>query len=387
MMGIRWGNGIPSALRGTTAVYANGYAVRCVKPAVFPRRCSITLRHLPSDFSISTTDLFEAAYILGHHLILFETLAKNNNIISSQEVENEFINLTKIATEEIKSESIKPISSKMSTGGYLLFTLHSYMNNYYFSCMMIKKHNGVTIDENLNITSSIYIDLKKLLQSFTLNLTRHSQIRLNPNSISEENLNNNNDDLTYLKFIGHNKNQDPGADYFINAFGCERGCKSKIVTNDIIKGIDDFCKNPILKPFKPKIKDSIIDYLSNIQHNKFASLSDIKNVLNTCLQSILEIPEQFEQEVTIDNFINKLNGDKEDGRYGIPNEFPVNQTIVKKFIKEKISENSGWEISFRRGLFGTSVDDKIHYKRDEKSLIIRDLSESTIRILDKILKG
>ena len=66
-MGIRWGNGIPSALRGTTAVYANGYAVRCVKLAVFPRRCSITLRHFPSDFSISTTDLFEAAYILGHH--------------------------------------------------------------------------------------------------------------------------------------------------------------------------------------------------------------------------------------------------------------------------------------------------------------------------------
>jgi len=25
MMGIRWGNGIPSALRGTTAVYVNGY--------------------------------------------------------------------------------------------------------------------------------------------------------------------------------------------------------------------------------------------------------------------------------------------------------------------------------------------------------------------------
>ena len=74
MMGIRWGNGIPSALRGTTAVYANGYAVRCVKPAVFPRRCSITLRHLPSDFSISTTDLFEAAYILGHHPIFFFNL-------------------------------------------------------------------------------------------------------------------------------------------------------------------------------------------------------------------------------------------------------------------------------------------------------------------------
>ena len=67
MMGIRWGNGIPSALRGTTAVYANGYAVRCVKPAVFPRRCSITLRHLPSDFSISITGAFEAAYFLGHH--------------------------------------------------------------------------------------------------------------------------------------------------------------------------------------------------------------------------------------------------------------------------------------------------------------------------------
>ena len=71
MMGIRWENGIPSALRGTTAVYANGYAVRYVKPAVFPRRCSITLRHLPSDFSISTTDLFEAAYILGHHPTLY----------------------------------------------------------------------------------------------------------------------------------------------------------------------------------------------------------------------------------------------------------------------------------------------------------------------------
>jgi len=38
MMGIRWGNGIPSALRGTTAACANGYAARYVKPAVFPIR-------------------------------------------------------------------------------------------------------------------------------------------------------------------------------------------------------------------------------------------------------------------------------------------------------------------------------------------------------------
>ena len=68
MMGIRWGNGIPSALRGTTAVYANGCAAQYVKPAVFPSRCSITLRHLPSVFSISITGAFEAAYILGHHL-------------------------------------------------------------------------------------------------------------------------------------------------------------------------------------------------------------------------------------------------------------------------------------------------------------------------------
>lgn len=297
-----------------------------------------------------------------------------------------FIGLTKVALNEIKSEIIKPASNKMSTGGYLLFSLHEVHNNLFFSCMMIKKNNGVAIDENLNITSSMYIDLKKLIQSFTLNLTRHAQIlSMSTEEHNQANSEDSDNDLTYLKFIGHNKNKDPGADYFINAFGCERGSKSNVVTNGIIRAVNEFCKNPVLKDFKLKIKDSVTGYLSTIAHNKYGSLEGIKNVLNAQIQSIPNLPDDFNPNASVDEFINMLHKDKEDGGYGIPSEFPVNQTIVRRNSRVKISdENEDWVINLRAGLIGKSINSKVYFNEQARSLTINELNNKAIEELKKI---
>lgn len=305
---------------------------------------------------------------------------------ADQVLGEKFIDLTKIALDEIKNEIVQPASTKMSTGGYLLFSLHKANGNQFFSCMMIKKNTGVAFDENLNITSSMYIDLKKLIQSFTLNLTRHAQIRLMTEEERIEAESHHSDDLTYLKFIGHNKNKDPGADYFINAFGCERGSKSNIVTRGVIKAIDEFCNNKDIKPFKLKIKDAITEYLSRIPHNQHASLEGIKNVLNTQIQSLPDLPENFDQNQIVDEFIDKLHKDKDEGGYGVPSEFSVDQMIVKKNSRIKISDtNDDWMINFRLGLIGESEDATIYFNKSEKSIKFNNLNDSVVAALTKAI--
>ncbi|WP_435695570.1 nucleoid-associated protein [Uruburuella suis] len=317
----------------------------------------------------------------------FDSIQQNiSKKITDTELENQFIDLTKQSLKEIQEQIVEGASYKMSTGGYLLFTLHKHGNSQFFSCMMIKKQNGIAIDENLNITDSIYIDLKKLLQSFTLNLTRHKQIReMSNDELDKVNSDESDDDLTYLKFIGHNKNRDPGADYFINAFGCERGSKSNIVTRAIIKGINDFCGNEHLKPFKSKIKDAVLEYLSTIPHNKEASLNGVKAVLNTHVQSIPDLPEDFKRDEVVNEFIDKLHQDREDGGYGVPLEFSVDQAIVKKNSRVRISgDNNDWMMDFRAGLIGKSEDSAIYFDKDKKSITINNLTDADIAKLEQI---
>lgn len=255
-----------------------------------------------------------------------------------------------------------------------------------FFCMMIKKNAGVAFDENLNITDSMYIDLRKLIQSFTLNLTRHAQIRLMSKEELHEAESNLGEDLTYLKFIGHNKNKDPGADYFINAFGCERGSKSNIVTRDVIKAIDDFCKNPDIKPSRLKIKDAVTQYLSGIPLNQHASLEGIKNVLNVQIQSLTGLPDNFDKENIVNEFIDKLQRDKDDDGYGVPSEFTVDQTIVKKNSRIKIADaNNDWMINFRLGLIGKTADAKIYLNEADKSIKFNHLSDDIMAALAKAM--
>lgn len=312
----------------------------------------------------------------------FDALLTDNQQ-TEESLEEKFINLTRVALTEIKNEIIKPASDKMSTGGYLLFALYKRNDKQFFSCMMIKKNAGVAFDENLNITDSMYIDLRKLIQSFTLNLTRHAQIRLMP---KEELESNSCDDLTYLKFIGHNKNKDPGADYFINAFGCERGSKSNIVTRAVIRAINDFCKNEDIKPFRLKIRDAVTQYLSEISLNQHASLEGIKNVLNVQIQSLPDLSDNFDKETIVDEFIDKLQRDSDDNGYGVPLEFTVDQTIVKKNSRIKIADsNNDWMINFRLGLIGKTENATIYLNENDKSIKFNNLSDSIIAELTKAM--
>lgn len=290
----------------------------------------------------------------------------------------EFIKLSKISVEEIKTQIIEPASYKMSTGGYLLFTLHKSTNGkYFFSCMMIKKQNGVAIDENLNITDSIYINLQKLMQSFSLNLSKYSN-------------NEDTEDETYLKFIGNNKSSEPSSDYFIKAFGCEVGSKAGVVTKGLINAVKDFNnklsgEHEWFKPFKDSIKSTILDYLSNIGLNENAELDSIKLRLKNALSDISlsnSNPENFFDE-KVDEFINDLQKDKDEGGYGLPNSFPVSSSVVNQYNRAKIgNKSSDWYLEFNMTLFGYTSDSPIFLDKENGRISIK-ISENDIENIEK----
>lgn len=279
----------------------------------------------------------------------------------------EFIKLSKTSVAEIQTQIIEPASYKMSTGGYLLFTLHKSSNNkFFFSCMMIKKQNGIAIDDNLNIIESIHINLQKLMQSFSLNLSQYFEC---DNDIDNE---------TYLKFIGSNKNSEPSSDYFIRAFGCETGTKANIVTRDLIKAVRHFTnslsdENEWFKPFKDQPKNTIIDYLGSIGINQSAELKVILLKLNNVLKDISlsnnKDSDFFDKKVNV--FIDDLQKDKDDGGYGIPNTFHISSNVVKQYTRVKLGSQSNWQLDFKLALLGYTPDSEIYLDEESRQLSIK----------------
>lgn len=289
----------------------------------------------------------------------------------------EFIKLSKISVEEIKTQIIEPASYKMSTGGYLLFTLHKSTNGkHFFSCMMIKKQNGVAIDENLNITDSIYINLQKLMQSFSLNLSKYTN-------------NEDTEDETYLKFIGSNKSSEPSSDYFIKAFGCEVGSKAHIVTKDFMNAFKNF-NEKLSKEYewfksKDEVKNMVLDYLSDVAINQTAELDTISLKLKSKLSDISLLNNKssdfFDKE--IDEFINNLQKDKEDGGCGVPNYFSVSREVVKRYARAKIGNKADWYLDFKLSSLGDTLDSEIFLDKENGRISLK-LSKSDIEYIEKI---
>ena len=268
-----------------------------------------------------------------------------------------------------------------STGGYVLFFLYEDVkkSKEYFGCVIFKQNSGILIDNNLNPSDSIYVDLKKLQQAILIDVNLYKESLAQKDS----------DDL-YIRFISSSKEY---SDYFIDSFGCYNSSKPEKVTENIINGVYSFFKYKGIELDSNEIKEiglvakkSIINFLKK-KKDEF-SLDEVRNniisVLNDNYESIKDHIKDFS------NFSDQLISDLHNNeKYKVPFYFRIDQSTLKKHLSNKIEElNKRWSLSAEYGLVDIidSGDQKnipshksILINRTDRTILIRDVDSKSIQ--------
>jgi nucleoid-associated protein len=180
-------------------------------------------------------------------------------------------------------------------------------------------------------------------------------------------------DRNYLSFLSQRANGRASA-YFITALGCVVGISSARATDKIFEAVDAFFReNAAIVQYRRAAKERVTEYLhQQLGSDQLATLDGICGVLNRVVR-----PEHAAHLDTVSEF---LNGPK----YKIPDEFNVHEKALKKHTKVTL-ESERLNIKFDRSILGTTLNSEICYDKQNRTLLIRSLSDGFIEKLDSTL--
>lgn len=281
--------------------------------------------------------------------------------------------LTRKTLYYIRSEMIKGKNYVKSTGGYVLFFMFTddINNKDYFVCTIFKQNSGLSIDNNLDVTNAIYVDLKKLQQAFIIDINMYSAFIRNKGKDCYS---------SYIQFIAQNKNCY--SNYFIQSFGCSSASKPDKVTRNIIKGIYQYfiSKSEELNSSEVEelahiAKKEIINYLRRDLSNNNFNLGEIKDkikdiILDNNISDIDDI-DSFSQ-----GLVSKLYNEDQ-----IPYYFSIDKKELKSHISGKIEETSKrWTLNTEYGIVGVKSrennDKDIILDPNNNTILIRNVSNT-----------
>lgn len=297
----------------------------------------------------------------------FPSYYKNYYDLSAPE-QSEFIRFTKETMEELE----RLVETKAAaSGGYILFA--DIENEYGRTVLiaMLKNKAGLRLSAKLKPEELDHIDLSKLHQAAKINA--HKYKKFHDADIEERSK------ITYLSFVSPSTNQST-AGYFIAALGCTKGTASATATKSILQEVPAFFRDePQLdKKDALKVKNELITYLNECSYSKppkRARLSEIEAIARQFFPSDKEgVADELAEKLFA-----RLNGDKN----GIPVEFSVNASEVKKVRYHKLESNN-WKLEAKKTAIGVKKDAEIMY--DGKALIINRLSDEFRNIIEEHLR-
>ncbi|MCW7554439.1 nucleoid-associated protein [Endozoicomonas gorgoniicola] len=254
-------------------------------------------------------------------------------------------NFKAIALCALTSLTDKAASETFSTGGYLLVADYKSQNKNYLMVAMIKERPGVMINDDLEPTEQMEIDLSKLHQACKINQSLFSDYISSPDT---------KDNAGYLKFVSQKTGKD-ASDYFLEGLGCKKGSNAKKATDAVIKGTHEFFrKTPTLQKDALEARESVARYLDENINNGPVTLENIGHVV-----SKLFPPEDADE--LFEKYIGMMN----DEDHQVPAQFNVNNEIIKRYKKVKVTKENGFDLNFDRTLFGTTPRARVYY--DEKN--------------------
>jgi len=283
-----------------------------------------------------------------------------------QPSDNQFLELTRTAMQRLYD---KASANHASSGGYLLFADYSNAQGRYFLIAMIKQKPGITLTENLEPTELMQLDLTKLNQAARINFSRLSEYRSATQDERQE--------LNYLSFVSPGSTKTASG-YFVTALGCSQGAAAAQATKSLIcEARKFFTDNDALRANKEAFNNSLMEYLKAKESDKTSvKLSEVEHIARS------HIPSQLaEQAETIaGELIAHLNSES----CGVPSEFPVSTSALKRFTHIS-GQSNYWKMTFDRLALGEDESAEVYYDRAASRLVLRNIPTSMRGLIEEAL--
>lgn len=276
--------------------------------------------------------------------------------------EKSFLEITESAMGELHTAAKK---APASSGGYILFVDYENPQGRFLLIAMLKKRDGLRLDENLEPEELIELDLNSLYHAARINFNKYQEHSAADEEARQE--------LNYLSFLSQSAARS-AAGYFVTALGCSVGTASAAATKNLItESVKFFRDRPNLRDKRIAFKDEVLRYLER-QRDSGQSVK---------LSEVEAIARQFfpaELDGQADDLANEFTGHLNSEAVGVPVEFPINKVVLDKYT-HVVYKADNWQLKFDRNSLGEGVDAEIRFIEQDRKLIINNLSEEAIEVI------
>lgn len=276
--------------------------------------------------------------------------------------EKSFLEITESAMVELFAAAKKTTAS---SGGYILFVDYENGQGRFLLIAMLKKRDGLRLNENLEPEELIELDLSSLYHAARINFNKYIEHAAADDEAKQE--------LNYLSFLSQSAGRS-AAGYFVTALGCAVGTASAAATkNLILESVKFFRERPNLRNKRIQFKDDVLRYLERQRDSgQSVKLSEVEAIARQFFPAEME----GEADDLASEFIGHLNSEA----VGIPVEFPISKATLDKYT-HVVYKADNWQLKFDRNSLGEGVDAEIRFVEQDRKLIINNLSESAIEVI------
>lgn len=276
--------------------------------------------------------------------------------------EKSFIELTQSAMGELHATA-KPLPA--ASGGYILFV--DYENTYgrFFLIAMLKKRDGLRLNERLEPEELIELDLNSLYQAARINFERYAKYQA---ANEDERL-----ELNYLSFLSQTSGRS-AAGYFVSSLGCMVGSASSQATkNLILESTQFFRERPDLYLHRLAMKDELLHYLERKRDSgESVKLSEVEAIARQFFPATYE----GQADDLASEFVTHLNSEA----VGVPVEFPLSKGTLQKYTHVSFKADN-WQLKFDRDALGEDVNSEILFVEADRKLILNNLTDDAIAVI------
>ncbi|WPN99808.1 nucleoid-associated protein [Pseudomonas sp. MUP55] len=277
-------------------------------------------------------------------------------------VEKSFMELTQSAMAELHATA-KPLPA--ASGGYILFVDYESAQGRFFLIAMLKKRDGLRLNENLEPEELIELDLNSLYQAARINFERYGKYVAADEGERLE--------LNYLSFLSQTSGRS-AAGYFVNSLGCMVGSASSQSTkNLILESTQFFRERPDLYPHRLEMKDQVLHYLDKKRESgDSVKLTEVEAIARQFFPATYE----GQADDLAGEFVAHLNSEA----VGVPVEFPLSKAMLQKYTHVSFKAEN-WQLKFDRDALGEDVNSEVLFLEKDRKLILNNLSEEAVVVI------
>jgi len=277
--------------------------------------------------------------------------------VSGDNQPEDFIEFSDNSMAELARTLSDPTASAAS-GGYVIFAQYGDERYDYLLVALVRDKSGLALDDNLQPTEIMQVNLDQLHQATRINLTNFRKGR-----------------DSYLSFIGSQKKDDI-TQYFSTAFGCTDVTPSRKSTGELIRAARDFCNEHEMYEQKDQIVEDVVSYLERQKSEKqTAALPELDQVFDAYLPA-----EKLEEQGT-GSFSKFANGEP----YEVSQEFQPHTSTINRFAKMKAKADN-WQLDFsKRSLGEMDSNAEIEFDESSQTITLRRLPTKVVNQIKEAL--